>query len=136
MIPVQEDKIRMDIPDGFHTGAITTVEVVERKGFRYMDLTLTVADVSDQTGRLAEIKVGYPLYEQGNISPNSMAGQMFIRFGVGVVVGGQVDERQLIGRLCQYVTVRVQKNIGKFYVEVNRDSLKPFNLQTIKIQGV
>jgi len=126
----------MDIPDGFHTGAITAVEVVERKGFRYMDLLLTVADVSDQTGKLAEIKVGYPLNEQGACSPNTLAGLLFTRFGVGVVVGSNVNEQALINRLCQYVTVKVQKLPGKQYVEVNRDSLKPFNPATIKIQGV
>jgi hypothetical protein len=128
MIGVEQDRARQDIPDGFHTGAIVGIEICERKGFKYLDLTLTVADVADSNGRLAEVKAGYPLYESGNISPSSMAGQMFARFGVGVVVGSGIDEQKLQGRLVQFVTVRRSKNLGKAYVEVDRESLKPYQL--------
>lgn len=135
MLGVEQDKTRQDIPDGFHTGAIVAVEVSERKGFKYLDLTLTVADVADGSGRMAEVKAGYPLYESGNISPSSMCGAMFARFGVGVVVGQSVDEQKLLGRLVQFVTVKRSKNLGKAYVEVDRESLKPYTLPVSRPMG-
>jgi hypothetical protein len=133
MLGVEQDKARQDIPDGFHTGAIISVAAVERKGYKYLDLELTVADVADDAGRMAQIKVGYPLMGVGNVSPNSMCGMMFARFGVGVVVGQPIDEQKLVGRLCQYVTVRKVKTLGKAYVEVDRDSLKPFKMAQVNL---
>jgi hypothetical protein len=133
MISVCDDKTTMNVPDGFHTGAITKVEIVENKGFKYMEVYMTVADVVDANNQLAEIRAGFPLIgDKGEISPNSLTGRLFQRFGVNVVKGQGIDERILVNRMCQYVTVQKQ-NGQKTFTEVQRDSVKPFQVQTVQM---
>lgn len=127
MIGVVADRQLVDVPDGFHLGRVIKAEATEKKGFRYLDVIVSVDDVVDASGRVGELRVGYPLNEAGAISPSSMAGELFARFGVAVAVGAAVNEQTLVGRPVQFVSIRRSKAIGgKIYCDVDRGSLKPY----------
>lgn len=111
-IPVQEDKAQLDLDDGVHIGHIVNAEVNERKGYKYLDLTLGV----HEEGEPQTIKTGYPL----PMSPSSMTGMLFKRFGVDVTPGTDVNTETLVNKRVQFITVK-----GEKYIEVDRKSVKP-----------
>jgi len=111
-IPVQEDKARLDLDDGVHLGHIVDANVNERSGYKYLDLTL---GVHEEESEPQTIKAGYPL----PISPSSMTGMLFKRFGIYVQPGSDVNTEALINKRVQFITIQ-----GPKYIEVNRDSLK------------
>jgi len=110
-IPVQADKPRVEIADGFHTGQVEAVDVNDRSGYTYMDVTLSVDGSEGVT-----IKAGYPL----PICPSSMTGLLFARFGADVIDGVPLETGLLEGKQVQFATIKKDK-----YVEVQRETLKP-----------
>ena len=127
-IPVEPDRVQTPVPDGVHQGAIVAADENRQnhhgRDIVYLDLTLTVGDVADERGQLAEVKVGYPV----PATPSSMLGQLLQRFNIQVTPGQTVNSRQLVGRICTYQTITKpsRRDPTRQYSEVIRDSLKPY----------
>jgi hypothetical protein len=120
-LQVLADKQGLNLEDGIHEGEIVDVDVNNRSGYDYLDLTIEVQEANME--QPATIKAGYPL----PVRPSSMAGKLFQRFGVSVVPEGFVDTQSLLRRKIKFITIK-----GDKYIEVQRDSLKP---TSIAVQG-
>jgi len=111
------------IPDGLHTGTITSA--VERevlnKDYSYFDVSIKV------DGHETEIKASYSAY----LSPTSKLGQMLDRLGIKIDIGTQLNTNLLAGKRVQFQTVQRQRG-DKTYSNVLNDTVKLYEGDSVK----
>lgn len=124
---VQPDR-KIEIVDGLHSGVVTKYRIRDSEaGYSYLDYYLSVDGV-DVGGKPFELKAGYPL----PVQPSSMAGELYARFSVPVMVGVVVEPAVLVGRRVRYMTVdKKSARDGKVYTEVLRETLKPVEKEEV-----
>ena len=122
-IAVTKDKERIKVEDGMHKGIISNAECVNKNGYDWVELTLTVDDLVKDDGNAVTI---FARYNQA-ISPSSMLGKLISR-----VLNIEIDPEtmtefeitDLRGKKVSYLTVT---EIGKDKIEyqnVLRDTVK------------
>lgn len=115
-----EVKERLILEDGLHKGVIIGVEY-RTEPFEYIDFVLE--------SEKCKIKAGFSQF----LSKESKLGQLFKRFGVELQTGLKIEPEMLIGRECQFLTMRKETGKGIF-ANVAIDSLKPITQKEGEIQ--
>lgn len=124
----------IDIEDGLHKGKIITIDdrTPEGKDYSYLDVFIRT-DVKLDDGKDLELKVGYPLPEEGEgVSPNSALGELISRFtGDDVEIDKEYElEDILVGKQVQFQTLTNKKG----YAEILKQTLKLAVPQTKEIK--
>jgi len=108
---VKADRTQVD--DGLHQGAIIAIEQ-RTVPYEYTDIIIEFGD--------NRLKCGYP----SMISPSSKLGQLLTNFGSVLEVGEDIDiEQALVGKVCQFMTLKKEGKNKRMYASVLPDSVKP-----------
>lgn len=124
---VQQESAQLE--DGTYHGIISEIKYRDIP-YEYTDIFIQVQEGKNGT----EIKVGYPSF----ISPTSGLGKLFIRMGILLEVGKEVDpERDLVGKSVKFIVMQKESSKNhKMYARVLPESVKPAHtVQTEKMKG-
>ena len=106
---------REKLKEGFYKGVIEEIlyrNSVNKKGqnFKVATLKIKVDNFNDF------VFVSYSAF----VSPNSLFGQLLVRFGADLKQGMKVNDNILLGRSCQFMVVEEGQ-----YNNILREKLKP-----------
>ncbi len=108
------------VPDGSHTGVITSVSY-RTEPYEYTDIFVKLDNYD------IEIKYGVPT----KLSPQTRLGKLMLEFGEKCELGKKINPQEiLVGKKVQFMTIVKGNKDGLEYAEIVEDSLKPLSKNT------